>query len=129
MLDCLLQLYRCKLLPTALVEAEDFIDQTGVITLIREELPSQKMEIGLFSSLYSYLSSGLATQILYKSTLMFSCLLISEPTNFKGPTAEDQEFIKQAQHCVKECHLEHLVTESKFLRLDSLQEMVKVCQL
>jgi golgi-specific brefeldin A-resistance guanine nucleotide exchange factor 1 len=58
-LDCLLQLYRCKLLPTALVEAEDFIDQTGVITLIREELPSQKTETGLFSSLYSYLSSGL----------------------------------------------------------------------
>lgn len=60
-LDCLLQLYRCKLLPTALVEAEDFIDQTGVITLIREELPSQKTETGLFSSLYSYLSSGGAT--------------------------------------------------------------------
>jgi len=52
--------------------------------------------------------------------------LISEPTNYKGPTLEDQEFIKQSQHCVRECHLEHLVTESKFLRLDSLQEMVKV---
>jgi len=53
-------------------------------------------------------------------------IFIPEPTNYKGPTPEDQEFIKQAQQCVKECHLEHLVTESKFLRLDSLQEMVKV---
>ncbi|XP_059472257.1 Golgi-specific brefeldin A-resistance guanine nucleotide exchange factor 1 isoform X2 [Neocloeon triangulifer] len=104
-LDCLLQLYRCKLLPKALVEAEDFIDQSGKISLIREELPSQKTETGLFSSLYSYLSS--------------------EPTNYKGPSPEDQEYIKQAQHCVRDCHLEHLVTESKFLRLDSLQEMVK----
>ncbi|XP_065333294.1 Golgi-specific brefeldin A-resistance guanine nucleotide exchange factor 1 isoform X2 [Cloeon dipterum] len=104
-LDCLIQLYRCKLLPKALVEAEDFIDQSGKISLIREELPLQKTETGLLSSLYSYLSS--------------------EPANYKGPSPEDQEYIKQAQHCVRECHLEHLVTESKFLRLDSLQEMVK----
>jgi hypothetical protein len=43
------------------------------------------------------------------------------------PSPEDQEHIQRAHACVKECHIEHLINESKFLRLDSLQELVKVC--
>lgn len=105
-LDCLLQLYRCKLLPKALVEAEDFIEQNGKISLLREETPSQKIETGLFSSIYSYIA------------------LASETSNQKVPSAEDQKHIQQAQTCVRECHLEQLITESKFLRLDSLRELV-----
>ncbi|GLH14697.1 Golgi-specific brefeldin A-resistance guanine nucleotide exchange factor 1 [Gryllus bimaculatus] len=106
-LDCLLQLYRCKLLPKALVEAEDFIEQNGKISLLREETPSQKTETGLLSSIYSYIA------------------LASETSNQKVPSAEDQKHIQQAQTCVRECHLEQLITESKFLRLDSLQELVR----
>ncbi|XP_066992463.2 Golgi-specific brefeldin A-resistance guanine nucleotide exchange factor 1 [Anabrus simplex] len=106
-LDCVLQLYRCKLLPKALVEAEDFIEPSGKICLMREETPSQKTETGLLSSLYSYIA------------------LASEPSNQKVPSIEDQEHIRQAHVCVRDCHLEQLITESKFLRLDSLQELVK----
>jgi hypothetical protein len=42
------------------------------------------------------------------------------------PSPEDQEHIQRAHACVRGCHLEHLINESKFLRLDSLQELVKV---
>nr|CAD7454390.1 unnamed protein product [Timema tahoe] len=57
-LECVLQLYRCKLLPKVLIEADDFIDISGKILLLREETPSQKTETGLFSSLYSYIALG-----------------------------------------------------------------------
>ncbi|XP_069705453.1 Golgi-specific brefeldin A-resistance guanine nucleotide exchange factor 1 isoform X3 [Periplaneta americana] len=106
-LDCMLQLYRCKLLPKVMVEAEDFIEPSGKIALMREETPSQKIETGLLSSLYSYIA------------------LASEPSTQKVPSPEDQENIQRAHSCVRECHLEHLINESKFLRLDSLQELVK----
>ncbi|XP_063243123.1 Golgi-specific brefeldin A-resistance guanine nucleotide exchange factor 1 isoform X2 [Bacillus rossius redtenbacheri] len=107
-LECVLVLYRCKLLPKALTEAEDFVDMSGKISLQREELPSRKAEPGLLSSLYSYIALGAA-----------------EPSAQKLVSPEDQERVQQARQCVRDCHLEHLVTESKFLRLDSLQELVK----
>lgn len=107
-LDCVLQLYRCKLLPKILVEAEDFIDLSGKISLMREEIQlNQKTETGLLSSLYSYISLG------------------AETINHRVPSPEDQDHIRAAQECIKECHLEQLTTESKFLRLDSLHELVK----
>ncbi|XP_034244436.1 Golgi-specific brefeldin A-resistance guanine nucleotide exchange factor 1 isoform X2 [Thrips palmi] len=106
-LECLLQLYKCKLLPKALTEAEDFLEANGKISLMREEAPSQKTETGLFSSLYSYIA------------------LSSEPASQRMVSQEDQEHIQQAKRCIRECHLELLITESKFLRIDSLQEMVK----
>ena len=58
------------------------------------------------SSIYSYFTSDTAAP--------------------KGPTPEEQEASQVAQNCIQDCHLESLVTESKFLREDSLQELVKV---
>lgn len=52
--------------------------------------------------------------------------LTVETNTQKGPSAEDQEALRIAQNCIRECHLEQLITESKFLRLDSLQYFVKV---
>lgn len=106
-LECLLQLYRCKLLPKALTEAEDFLEANGKISLMREEAPSQKTETGLLSSLYSYIA------------------LSSESASQRMVSQEEQEYIQQSKRCIRDCHLEHLITESKFLRVDSLQEMVK----
>lgn len=63
---------------------------------------------GVFSSFYSYFSS--------------------EPATNKGPTPEEQEASKQAQSCIRDCHLEQLILDSKFLREDSLQELIKVRQ-
>jgi brefeldin A-resistance guanine nucleotide exchange factor 1 len=37
-LDCLLQLYRAKLLPKVLVEVEDFLDPNRKVSLIKEDV-------------------------------------------------------------------------------------------
>ncbi|XP_078316966.1 Golgi-specific brefeldin A-resistance guanine nucleotide exchange factor 1-like isoform X2 [Crassostrea virginica] len=105
-LDCMLQLYRAKLLPKGLIEVEDFVDSLGKICIIREEITAAQRSEGVFSSLYSYLTS-------------------SEPATNKGPTPEEQEASKLAHSCIKDCHLEQLILDSKFLREDSLQELIK----
>lgn len=43
----------------------------------------------------------------------------------KGPTPEEQEATKNAQNCVDECHIEQLIHDTKFLRADSLLELIK----
>lgn len=43
----------------------------------------------------------------------------------KGPTQEDLEATKNAQACVDECHIEQLIHDTKFLRVDSLLELIK----
>ncbi len=37
-LECIIHLYKAKLLPPALVEVEDFLDPTGRTTLIKEQI-------------------------------------------------------------------------------------------
>lgn len=59
-------------------------------------------------------------------TSLYSYFSLSESSTPKGPSMEEQEFTRQAQACVRECHLKTLFEDSKFLREDSLQELVKV---
>lgn len=101
-LDIYLQLFRLKLLPKSLMEVEDFCEPSGKAQLILEK-PSQKQESGLFSSLYSYLSSE----------------------GQREPSYEEQEFIKIGKKCIKECQLDQMIQESKFVQLESLQELLK----
>ncbi|XP_065369884.1 Golgi-specific brefeldin A-resistance guanine nucleotide exchange factor 1 [Calliphora vicina] len=101
-LDIYLQLFRLKLLPKSLMEVEDFCEPTGKAQLVLEK-PSQKQESGLFSSLYSYLSSE----------------------GQREPSYEEQEFIKIGKKCIKECQLDQMIQESKFVQLESLQELLK----
>ncbi|XP_056018280.1 Golgi-specific brefeldin A-resistance guanine nucleotide exchange factor 1-like isoform X3 [Ostrea edulis] len=105
-LDCMLQLYRAKLLPKGLIEVEDFVDSSGKICIVKEEITAAQRSEGVLSSFYSLFTS-------------------SEPAVNKGPTLEEQEASKQAQTCIRDCHLEQLILDSKFLREDSLQELVK----
>lgn len=105
-LDLILALYIYKMLPKALMEAEDFIEPSGKISLIQETEQSQKTETGLLSSLYSY-------------------MLSSENLSQKIPSPAEEECIDIAKKCIKECNLEQVVTDSKFLHLDSLQELIK----
>ncbi|KAK6628289.1 hypothetical protein RUM43_002101 [Polyplax serrata] len=106
-LDIILQLHRCKLLPKSLIEADDFLEHNKKIILKREEIPSQKTETGLLSSLYSYIALG------------------AEASSHRTPSLEDQEHMKVARHCIKECKIEQIITESRFLRIDSLQGLLK----
>lgn len=105
-LDIILALYSYKMLPKTLMEAEDFIEPSGKISLIQEQAQSQKTETGLFSSLYSY-------------------MLSSENLSQRIPTPAEEECIDLAKKCIKECNLDQVVTDSKFLHLESLQELVK----
>lgn len=51
---------------------------------------------------------------------------LSESSSAKTPTLEEIEAGKVAAGCVKDCQLDLLIVDSKFLREDSLQELVKV---
>ncbi|XP_022089573.1 Golgi-specific brefeldin A-resistance guanine nucleotide exchange factor 1-like [Acanthaster planci] len=106
LLDCMLQLYRAKLLPIEMVEVQDFVDPSGRVSLIREEMQPVKSDSSLLGSFYSYFTTA-------------------ETSTQKGPTNEDKEAIEQARSCIEDCHPEHLITESKFLRQESLQELMK----
>uniref|UniRef100_A0A182R4X8 SEC7 domain-containing protein n=1 Tax=Anopheles funestus TaxID=62324 RepID=A0A182R4X8_ANOFN len=101
-MDVLLQLFKLKLLPKALMEAEDFCEANGKVTLLREPNPLPKTEAGLFSSLYSYLANDGQRQ----------------------PSYEEQEVIKLSRKCIRECQIEQIVNESKFLQLESLEELI-----
>uniref|UniRef100_A0A1L8DVZ9 Putative guanine nucleotide exchange factor n=1 Tax=Nyssomyia neivai TaxID=330878 RepID=A0A1L8DVZ9_9DIPT len=102
-LDAMAQLFKLKLLPKALMEVEDFCEASGRIALIHTKPQLAKSDAGLLSSLYSYLSSDSQRQ----------------------PSYEEQEHIKVSRKCIKECQMEQIVTESKFLQFESLQELLK----
>lgn len=103
--DLILTLYSINLLPKSYVDIEDFIEPSGKITLIYENVQSQKQEAGLLSSIYSY--------------------MVSSENLTKNPTQEEQEHTDLAKQCIKELCLDQLVTDSKFLHEESLLEMVK----
>ncbi|XP_064640698.1 Golgi-specific brefeldin A-resistance guanine nucleotide exchange factor 1-like [Lineus longissimus] len=106
-LDCLLQLYRAKLLPKVLVEVEDFLDPNGKVSLIKEDVgANQRQDSGVLSSFYSYFA-------------------LSDNTQQRGPTPDEQEAIKISHTCIRDCHIEQLILDTKFLRMDSLQELTK----
>nr|KAG5707576.1 hypothetical protein BaRGS_001124 [Batillaria attramentaria] len=106
-LDCMLQLFRAKLLPKSMIEVEDFADPTGKVSILREETTAvTRTESGVLSTFASYFS-------------------LADTGATKGPTAEELEASRQAQSCVLDCHLDSLVADTKFLRHDSLSELVK----
>ncbi|XP_060605825.1 Golgi-specific brefeldin A-resistance guanine nucleotide exchange factor 1-like isoform X2 [Ruditapes philippinarum] len=106
-LDCMLQLYRAKLLPKSMIEVEDFLAPSGKICLIKEESQSnQRSESGFLSSVYSYFATP-------------------EAATSKGPSPEEEEATKYATKCIRDCQLEQLIVDSKFLREESLHELIK----
>lgn len=80
----------------------------GIVTLVREDAPvTTRPDTGIFSSFYSYIT-------------------LNSDSPQRQPTQEDEAVRHVAVTCISECHCEQLFTESKFLREDSLQELVKV---
>ncbi|CAF0848856.1 unnamed protein product [Adineta ricciae] len=112
LLECIVHLYKAKLLPSSLVEVEDFLDPSGRTKLIKEQIvQAPKTDIGIFSSLAFFLGGGGSTD--------------SNVSSGKQPTSDEQEAIKVASACIEECHLEQLLQETKFLIIDSLNELLK----
>ncbi|XP_054838203.1 Golgi-specific brefeldin A-resistance guanine nucleotide exchange factor 1 isoform X2 [Eublepharis macularius] len=106
-MEALLQLFRAELLPKTMVEVEDFVDPNGKISLQREETPSNR---------------GESTVLSFVSWLTLSG---PEQSGMRGPSTENQEAKRMALECIKQCDPEKLITESKFLQLESLQELMK----
>lgn len=103
-LDVCVQLFRAKLLPRALTEVEDFCVKGVCRVQLAAEKPAAKpADAGLFSSLYSYLASdGLGRQ----------------------PTYEEQECIRVAHRAVRDCHIDRVISDSKFVQFEALQELL-----
>ncbi|XP_062422620.1 Golgi-specific brefeldin A-resistance guanine nucleotide exchange factor 1 isoform X3 [Pungitius pungitius] len=106
-MDSMLQLFRSELLPKAMVEVEDFVEPSGKISLQREETPSNRGESAVLSFVNWFTLSG------------------AEQSGLRGPSTENQEAKQAAILCIKQCDPEKLITESKFLQLESLQELMK----
>ncbi|XP_041644668.1 Golgi-specific brefeldin A-resistance guanine nucleotide exchange factor 1 isoform X2 [Cheilinus undulatus] len=106
-MDSMLQLFRAELLPKAMVEVEDFVEPSGKISLQREETPSIRGESAVLSFVTWLTLSG------------------AEQSGLRGPSTENQEAKQAAILCIKQCDPEKLITESKFLQLESLQELMK----
>ncbi|XP_053088971.1 Golgi-specific brefeldin A-resistance guanine nucleotide exchange factor 1 isoform X2 [Pangasianodon hypophthalmus] len=107
-MDAMLQLFRAELLPKSMVEVEDFVEPNGKISLQREETPSNRGESAVLSFVNWLTLSGGAEQ-----------------SGQRGPSTENQEAKQAALLCIKHCDPEKLITESKFLQLESLQELMK----
>ncbi|KAA0190366.1 hypothetical protein HAZT_HAZT006148 [Hyalella azteca] len=102
--EVLLQLFRCRLLPADLTESPDLLE--GCVSLYRPANNSQpRVEPSLLSSLYSYIALG--------------------DGGSRGSSPEDEECRKRAKKCIVDCHIEKLIRESAFLRHDSLSDMLK----
>lgn len=104
--DLIVQLYKLNLLSKSFLEIEDFCEQGGKIQLQYEALPTPKTEASLLSSLYLYLSSESQRQ----------------------PSYEEQEIIKMSRKCIKDCQIDQIIVESKFLHPDSLAEVISYLQ-
>ena len=119
-LDCILQLYKCKLLPKVLVECEDYLDRTGRILLIKDKADSID-STNIDANVTSNQSSGGGGLFSFFPFMSSS----SEANLQKGPSPEDLEAIKNSKTCIDECHIEQLIHDTKFLRVDSLLEFIK----
>lgn len=105
-LDCLVVLYKAKLLPESLVEVEDFVHPSGKRSLFQNEVPSVRSDASIFSSLFWWSSSD-------------------SQTTSRSLTPSEVKARKVAVKCIEDCHPEQLFSESKFLCQDALQELIK----
>ncbi|KAF2354695.1 Sec7 domain [Trinorchestia longiramus] len=106
--EVLLQLFRCRLLPSDLTESPDLLE--GCASLYRPtNLAQPRVESSLLSSLYSFIALG--------------------DGGSRGSSPEDEECRDRAKKCIVDCHIEKLIRESAFLRHDSLSDMLKAIML
>lgn len=107
LVDCIMQFYRMRVLPDQLVEADDPFDPHSKIKLVGEEIPLRSEASGLFSSIYSYIA------------------LSEGSSGGRAGSAEEQEALSRAKACALECNIEQLISDSKFLQTNSLQDFIK----
>uniref|UniRef100_A0A8C4T507 Golgi brefeldin A resistant guanine nucleotide exchange factor 1 n=1 Tax=Erpetoichthys calabaricus TaxID=27687 RepID=A0A8C4T507_ERPCA len=107
-IDTLLCLFRAELLPTAIVETEDFIEPNGKFSLQREKTLANREESS-FSNFVSWLP-----------------LISTEQFRLRGRASENNQTKQTALDCIMQCNPENIITESTFLQLESLLDLIKV---
>lgn len=103
-IDCIAQLFRARLLPEYMNQADDF-GPHKVVSLSREEPVVPKQESGLFNAFYNFITSDSSSR---------SATTIQEESELKNI----------AKACIEECKVGDLVIDSKFLQNESLRYMV-----
>lgn len=103
-IDCLQSLYEARLLPKNLTEAEDFIDPSGKISLLREPTTPKTSpgDQGIFSTFYSYIAMDTS----------------------RLPHPAEATARKKAVEFIANCYLKEIIEESKFFQSESLNSLV-----
>lgn len=96
-IDCLQSLYEARLLPKNLTEAEDFIDPSGKISLLREPTTPKTSpgDQGIFSTFYSYIAMDTS----------------------RLPHPAEATARKKAVEFIANCYLKEIIEESKFFQV------------
>lgn len=97
-IDCLQSLYEARLLPKNLTEAEDFIDPSGKISLLREPTTPKASpgDQGIFSTFYSYIAMDTS----------------------RLPHPAEATARKKAMEFIANCYLKEIIEESKFFQVN-----------
>lgn len=103
-IDCLQSLYEARLLPKNLTEAEDFIDPSGKISLLREPTTPKASpgDQGILSTFYSYIAMDTS----------------------RLPHPAEATARKKAVEFIANCYLKEIIDESKFFQSESLNSLV-----
>ncbi|KAL0099604.1 hypothetical protein PUN28_019787 [Cardiocondyla obscurior] len=103
-IDCLQSLYEARLLPKNLTEAEDFIDPSGKISLLREPTTPKVSpgDQGILSTFYSYIAMDTS----------------------RMPHPAEATARKKAMEFIATCYLKEIIEESKFFQTESLNSLV-----
>lgn len=96
-IDCLQSLYEARLLPKNLTEAEDFIDPSGKISLLREPTTPKTSpgDQGILSTFYSYIAMDTS----------------------RLPHPAEANARKKAMEFIANCYLKEIIEESKFFQV------------
>lgn len=102
-IDCLQSLYEARLLPKNLTEAEDFIDPSGKVSLLREPTTPKVSpgDQGIFSTFYSYIAMDTSRQ--------------QHPAEAVAR--------KKAMEFIANCYLKAIIEESKFFQVSQCFEL------
>ncbi|KAL3081918.1 hypothetical protein niasHT_037096 [Heterodera trifolii] len=112
-LDCLLYMLKANLLPSPLVQLEDFVELSGFVSLKhcfkRRPTAPKKEESGLLSWLGLTGSSATGG---------------GESGQSRPQSEQEKELSKLAANIMAECHPEQIVLDSRYLASSSLTELV-----
>ncbi|KNC98965.1 uncharacterized protein SPPG_05921 [Spizellomyces punctatus DAOM BR117] len=118
-IGCLRNLFLHSLLPASMVQVEDFVRGSVVISRLRDQdvtsrkpnAPGSRREAGLLSTLSNFLSLSSSNG--------------DDFDNYEA-TPDGVEYEKRAIHCVRSCRIEQLFADSRFLEEDTLRLLVEI---